>query len=596
MIRTRRGAAAFTLIEVMLAVTVLGLGVLGLFALFAGAAKQQVDSARLNSALRFARSVEAITRERLGAPAVAPDFTGAGLGALLTNGQYARTGTNNTALQIPLVDTVWYPLSAYPPRANASDLGFPEHALTLLPTFDLRSSNPALPAFFVAEGEPFEAFRNPWDPVGLSGYPRPALDGSRTDGLAYGGAAAGNPNLVFSGSPFQPATPSNAPYDAYLNGQPVGIRPFAHARLHAGSLRIRVDIGKALTPDAATGLPMPTFNPIATNNRYAGSRSLWFNDAAFASDGRDWTYPGTPAATYWNPAPPEDDIRTYGLLSSDGTMRMLVNRVVAPDTNTQTRLAIRAYIAGFAPASATGAAPFGPDEWIERIVVERHQYRSDILLALDERVERSADNLSSLAAAVFIQRTPAGRRRAAVLTYLAEPQQTTGIPPDDLRYIPPESGSVAADRPLRFIATMKLRYDLRQRQYYFATAVTADASAIRAGQILVIPGSVQSNGTLDPAFIGANDVCRVVRFVERQVPTPEYRGYLAAAPMHDATAASPAGPLLPEAPPAGAANDPEITVGVWALQPTVKGLLPAGSTTQRAFRLTPLEGRVFLVD
>ena len=87
-----------------------------------------------------------------------------------------------------------------------------------------------------------------------------------------------------------------------------------------------------------------------------------------------------------------------------------------------------------------------------------------------------------------------------------------------------------------------------------------------------------------------------LRFVERQVPTPEYRGYLAAAPMHDATAASPAGPLLPEAPPAGAANDPEITVGVWALQPTVKGLLPAGSTTQRAFRLTPLEGRVFLVD
>lgn len=593
MTRRRRGAAAFTLIEVMLAITVLGLGVLGLFALFAGAARQQVDSARLNSALRFARSVEAITRERFGAPGLAPSITA--LGAVLTDRQYSRTGSNG-ALQLPLVDTVWYPLSAYPPRTNPSDLGLPEHALTLLPSFNLRSSNPTLPAFFTVEGQPFEAFRNPWDPVGLSGYPRPALDGLGNNNLAYGAATVPAPNLVFLGNYVQPNASTYPPYDAFASGQPVGIRPFPHARLHAGSLRIRVDIGKAITPDASTGLPAATFNPVSTSNRYAGSRSIWFTDEAFAMDRREWTYPGAPSATYSNPSPDEAAIRAYGLPSDDGTMRMLINRVIAPDTNTATVSPLKAYIAGFAPARATGPSPFGPDEWIERIIVERYQNRSDILLALDERVERSADNLSSLAAAVFIQRTPAGRHRAAVLTYLAEPQQTTGIPPDDLRYIPPESGSVAADRPLRFIANMRLRYDRRQRQYYFATALAADAAAIGAGQILMIPGNVQNIGTLDPALVGANDFCRVVRFTERQIPTPEYRGYLAAAPMKDATAESPAGPLLAEAAPAGAAADPEITVGVWVLQPSIKGLLPAGAATQRAFRLTPLEGRVFLVD
>lgn len=61
--RTRQG---FTLIEVMLAVVIIGLGVLGLSALFAGAASQQRRSIEDNLAVASARNAEALMSRSLG--------------------------------------------------------------------------------------------------------------------------------------------------------------------------------------------------------------------------------------------------------------------------------------------------------------------------------------------------------------------------------------------------------------------------------------------------------------------------------------------------------------------------------------------------
>jgi len=57
---------AFTLVEVLIATVVLGLGVLGLSALFAGAAKQQQSAAELSRAVIFAQNAEAFLAPRLG--------------------------------------------------------------------------------------------------------------------------------------------------------------------------------------------------------------------------------------------------------------------------------------------------------------------------------------------------------------------------------------------------------------------------------------------------------------------------------------------------------------------------------------------------
>lgn len=59
-------ARGFTLIEVMLAVVILGLGVLGLAALFAGAAGQQQRSSEINLSVGLARNAEALLTRNLG--------------------------------------------------------------------------------------------------------------------------------------------------------------------------------------------------------------------------------------------------------------------------------------------------------------------------------------------------------------------------------------------------------------------------------------------------------------------------------------------------------------------------------------------------
>jgi prepilin-type N-terminal cleavage/methylation domain-containing protein len=71
MIPTRLPAAqkhkrAFTLVEVLIATIVLGLGVLGLSALFAGAARQQQSSAELSRAVVFSQNAASFLRPKLG--------------------------------------------------------------------------------------------------------------------------------------------------------------------------------------------------------------------------------------------------------------------------------------------------------------------------------------------------------------------------------------------------------------------------------------------------------------------------------------------------------------------------------------------------
>lgn len=64
--RTAPARRAFTLVEVMMAAAIIGLGVLGLIALFAGAARQQQVASHQASAVRIGRNAEGVLASSLG--------------------------------------------------------------------------------------------------------------------------------------------------------------------------------------------------------------------------------------------------------------------------------------------------------------------------------------------------------------------------------------------------------------------------------------------------------------------------------------------------------------------------------------------------
>ncbi|RMH26047.1 MAG: prepilin-type N-terminal cleavage/methylation domain-containing protein, partial [Planctomycetota bacterium] len=91
----------FTLIEVMLAVVILGLGILGLAALFAGAARQQQTGAQIRQSVQIALNARTALARKLGS------VEGIGPGDL-PEGQWAwvrSAGIDDPSLTVSTVGT-----------------------------------------------------------------------------------------------------------------------------------------------------------------------------------------------------------------------------------------------------------------------------------------------------------------------------------------------------------------------------------------------------------------------------------------------------------------------------------------------------------
>jgi len=540
---TRRSARGFTLLEVMLSVVIIGLGVLGLSAIFAGAASQQVASARTTEAAALITRVEQIIRDRSGAPSVGygvyspPD---AGDQLPLTVGQYAD------GLDIPMTPTVWYPLSAYEERDTD---GFPSHALTLDPNTD--PTQAALGVFFLNNAPEVEIYYNPLDvtadlngsfaapvyhPRNASGVPDPwpttptmvryVVNGLQAQG--EDGADAVNDD------PFWGVRP-----DASLISL---IQPLPHARIQPGSLRVRFEIAQK---DAAN-------NSAAIVNR----RTVVFDDSALFDDGDDFGFvDGDPdmnitglTAPHGFPVLPPNMPISYN--------RALFDRVPIPDP----MLPANAELLEFDIALA-------PYEWIERIVVEPYQWRSDTLLTLSERVRPSLDN-SSIGVATLMQGSFAGSgRKIAVIAYLAEPVDRVN------EWIPPES-ALAGDRLLRREQVI-LGYDPQLRAHYVRVTDVADAWITEPGQILLFAGDPAGNPAGVITEAGADTFSRVTRQLQRT--TSDYRGMLDFGPRSAGV------PLLPPED-----NSSEITLDVWVLHPLAQSLAPESAS----FRITPVDASI----
>jgi len=349
----RRAVPAFTLLEVIIAITILGLGILGLAALFAGSARQQVDSTRVSDAANFANRFESVVRARFG-----PVTVGAPLNtATLTPGQYQ-------SLNVPMTPGVWFPLASQQGGDNSL-----RDALVLNAAGSFQPLNSAYPVFFLVDG-PREhvLYHNPANPRSNPAYEpriRPNV------ALGPGGATF---NLTSTNSSF---------YDPDTNELLINDLP--HGRIHPGSLRLRFEIARRAGMGA--------------ESRVASRRIVRFSDAQFFGDANNENYP--------------DGVNmiTNAPLTDDGALRVLFNRTLDPPVASEPP---NAYIEAFQPV--TGVSFLGADEWIERIVVESYAHRENLFASYSDRVQRRDDG-TVLAIAALIQPGLDGSWRMAYIVY-----------------------------------------------------------------------------------------------------------------------------------------------------------------------------------
>lgn len=555
--------SAFTLLEVMLATIIIGLGVLGLSALFAGAAKQQIDTSRLAEGVKLSQSVERTLRERVGPIGAGFAANGSPIppapfpsGNPLRDGQYETT--TSRGLDLPFVETIWYPLSAYPPKTSVP--AWPAHALAPDPNTSLDLDGP-LRLYFTVEG-----------PRDVVLYENRLNTQSATPGPTYtGGQAFQNPPL-FRVVDYRAAGggQNDVPFLAGANGREIARLP--HGRIEPGSLRIRFEIARQ------------AFD--TTNSQYramvASRRTVVFDDASFYAEPNDNNLAG-PVQTFPGTHPLAAANSLEGLVSGDVSAYIRINRFLNPPDAAVPAVDGRGLIEQF-------ILPLAGDEWVERIVLERHAYRADRLLTLDERVRRNADGLSVTAATVLQQRGRDGSLRTAILAYTAEPLGGPFLTGRSPRFIPPESGAALDDRLLRR-RSMRLRFeDTTETAYLVTTTATSPpAYGMSRGDILLIVGdpiSPGSPGVISSGEPGSDGVMRVVRAEQRGA---EFRLYLDAVPRSDGRA------LVGR----GGSGEPPVQrdVEVWAFQRQVESLedyipRPNANPIRVKWKITPLEGRV----
>lgn len=550
-----------------MATIIIGLGVLGLSALFAGAAKQQIDTARLGDAVKISQSIERQLRGRVGT--VSTGFSGppgATQPTGLTNirvGQYEMTDSGR-GLDVPLVETVWYPLSAYAPRVNQPR--WPAHTLALDQANNLSLEDP-LSLFFVVDG-PAEVvlYENRLD--GVAQPPRPTYTG----GVALMAPPAGFRVIDY----IRAAAGQNA---AAFTAGPTGrdIVRLPHGRIAPGSLRIRVEIARQ------------TYDVTQSQFRgvVASRRTVFFDDAPYSSEADDDNLPG-PVQMFLGTHPLAQVNGQEGLVSSDGLAFLQMNRLLDPPDNPSVPLA---------PTSGVierFVLPLAGDEWVERIVVERYAYRTDRLLTLDERVQTSADGKYATGAAVLLQRARDGQRRVGVLAYGAEPLGGPFLTGRQPRFIPPESGDGNAEERLLQRVRLRLEFEAATGQVFVVhqSPPSPPAFALDRGDIFLIMGDPTDEGSIgtQSGFPGADGFVRVVRNEIRTQPTNEHRSYLDSVPR-SAGRAMVSGDTSPQAAPISR------NVEAWALRGIVESLedyvpRPNATSVRVKWKITPLEGRV----
>ncbi|MFM9959569.1 MAG: prepilin-type N-terminal cleavage/methylation domain-containing protein [Phycisphaerales bacterium] len=549
--------AAFTLIEVLIAVIIIGLGMIGISALFAGAARQQQIVSQSSRTTTAARNAESKVLELFSTLRDVND---------VANCTY--NGVIPSVLASEKLTVEWTPvfsdndgsLNVFRSPANAN----PTNACT---------------AFFFEKPLPEFALLDNADRFGTRLNSVIDIDG------------------FFNG----PTSASELP----------GMNPFFPVRsLVADTIEIDVYItgsDRIVLGDPEFVNPTDPASPPSRIGRV--SRYTYAYDPRLAVDGGEGPCNGTVIRLRPKQAHPRFVSQGYNF-NNDWRAQDFITieaykcPIERNSDNPEVAFIKDMKIFGIKETPGTGAANPSPrvGRYIQKIVVRNATYRTINLLSTSERVlteTTPAGDLKDVSAISVMMRAPAlpdgspdgNGVQVAVFTYSIQAAA------DNERFIPPEFvNTPVEDRPIRS-ALVELVYNRETESYWFfcirapETPATDESWLARSGQTPLFAGD-QGDGVS-----GADDASRVVRVVTLE----RNQGYwceLEKAPRAGTSIVGPGTPRVvnsvfsPVSAPGAPGNRRVFAVANQA----VSGARPGNTSSGATWRLTPIGSRVFTIS
>lgn len=583
MIMRRHG---FTLIEILIAASVLGLGVLGIATLFAGAARQQQLASDQTDSNRVARNIDSLLSDRF------ERFSGTAMDANPTiPGPYFAPGQ-------------WHPVASAPDNTNN---GLPH---TLLLDLSDNGQNDQTAFGIAALGDRTlyrlsgALLREEWAP------------GVTPSSTIWGGVgtSASAPGVEFTAMVLDQA--ANSGDASFPNSIPAG-------RLHPG-FSIEVDVYRedSVPPlgSVVTGLVfVDTYEFGFLNWRHLGLRQadpdLWPNDPDPDPAGSLDIDAGGQNDSVIRLVNAMDQNRRVGVGVRDGQP---YDDVTAPGTTSSIRTSwVRLEVQGpnsndppFSYLQLSGPASFSvwlPGNVDSGFIALRHtvgevravglQYREDRLLSLSERLAYRDDEAfpggrrPSRGAALLYRRTLDGRDQLMSISYTLEALGRVNFDPQtELPFVPPDTFARLYDTSQDVNAyglfsqvELELGHDANIDRYIIMAKRSQDEWAVEKDQYVVVgasdnPVNPQSANRSADIDTGAASALRVIRS-RRNATTGLLEGVLEESPRNHRGRSfleDRAGPPEP--------------VYVWALRPIVRS--DDGGDQSVDWRVRPTGARV----
>jgi prepilin-type N-terminal cleavage/methylation domain-containing protein len=537
-------APAFTLVEVMLAVVILGLGLLGLSALFAGAASTQQRGAEVNLSVGVTRNAEAVLSRNFGQLA-GPDLAR----VAEQEGQWLKT-------------------------LSSGERGGWALTSNLSPLRGVTRQDENYGVYFRRQAEQFVIYEGP-DSVAT----------------AIAVTNTGPPQFVSS--------------DGSVGANflvPNQIKPLPDSRVDPlGTLNVRVEFG---SDDGSGGVAIRTQefrqvdSEVVTAENDDSQAPAVFQLVLQPTDDSDVLPGDDPVPGGANQIGPgfNLDFSTYlsaaqQNLSTPGSQHpadfdefVHIDLAAAP-SSPRDRAAVKFFV-----RLQTG-------EWIRRVVIAPYSWRDDRLISLNDRFTFTPDPLVPggrrpiLGYTALVRSLGTGGSQMVIFTYSLLPLGPVRSNTENIAFIPPETERVRenspdSDKGLMRLVDMPLGYEpLTQRFYVVADASSeAEKAAVDPGQILLM----KESENLDPdqnsqgmeSRAGSDVAVRVVSQEQDPANPANLRGYLDGSPR--VKGRSPVRNLETGAP---------VLVKFWCFNPVVESL----TSDRTEWRVRPVEARVFQV-
>lgn len=234
------------------------------------------------------------------------------------------------------------------------------------------------------------------------------------------------------------------------------------------------------------------------------------------------------------------------------------------------------------------------DQWLSNVEILPYTWRDDRLISLNDRLVYTPDPLVPggrrpiLGYTALLRTLASGGSQMVIFTYSIQPLGPVRSNSENIAFIPPETNRVNESNPdndtgLMRLVKLKLNFDAVSQQFYVEADANsaAEKAAVEPGQILLMKESqdldpdLTSEGSASTA--GSDVPVRVV--LQETRPDGTIRAYLDGSPR--VKGRSPVRDLSGSSPPT--------QVTFWCFNPVVESL----TSDRSPWRVRPVEARVF---